>query len=277
VTSPLLINKHKFEIRTYVLVASTNPLIVYFYKGGFLSFALRKFNGCSKRVDVHFPKLDISTYLVDKARKEPIYGMTAAELINLRKWTIFDLAKYLKDNGKIAQSAKKWINKKLIPELETALIHLFRMSQDTFLQRSQLFEFLAVDFVMDDSLNVWFMDVTPNPTLKPMNSKFKTAYKKMLKDMFEIVQKYLRSRVRRIVKFVNELSQEVEVTRDEKTGEDKVLIPEYFAKKDAFQIALRNKLEKKDALTKDNKFQKIIDENYDGFGRYNKLLKKACF
>ena len=50
VSSPLLINKHKFDIRSYVLIASTNPLIVYFYNDGILRFALRNYGGFSKRV-----------------------------------------------------------------------------------------------------------------------------------------------------------------------------------------------------------------------------------
>ena len=50
ISSPFLINKHKFDIKSYILIASTNPLIVYFYNDGILRFALRNYGGFSKRV-----------------------------------------------------------------------------------------------------------------------------------------------------------------------------------------------------------------------------------
>ena len=50
ISSPLLINKHKFDIRSYILIASTNPLVVYFYNDGMLRFALRNYGGFSNRV-----------------------------------------------------------------------------------------------------------------------------------------------------------------------------------------------------------------------------------
>ena len=52
VANPLLLDKqNKFDFRIYMLVASVNPLIVY-YHDGFLRVSLSKYDKDSKEVDI---------------------------------------------------------------------------------------------------------------------------------------------------------------------------------------------------------------------------------
>ena len=159
--------------------------------------------------------------------------------------------------------------------MQKAVIHLLRMSQDTFLQRPQLFEIFEVDFTLDDSLKIWFMDVNYNPKFVAFNNLQKKLYIKLLEDMFEIVHKYLRSRLRRVAQYINDVSFEVEVVKD--NGQQILKIPQLYSKKQEFIQILRNKLEKKDVILKNNKFEKIIDENEAGPERYHNLIESSCF
>jgi len=257
-----------------MLIASTNPLIVYFYKDGLLNFALRQYNSCSKKTDVHYPKKEIGPEVVDRAEKTPLYGLDKDELQDMRRWDFERLGKHLKKEGRVKKTT--WVKNYLIPEMETAVVHLMRMSQGTFLQRSQLFQFFAVDFLLDENLKVWFMDVEANPSLKNMNLKLKTLYIGLFEDILDVTHKYLRSRLRRIAEFVNKLSLDVDVRKDQ-NGDDKVIISDLYTHKENFAEVLKNKLEKKDALKKSNKFEKVIDENYPGYMRYNDLIKQSCY
>lgn len=49
IADPLLIDDHKFDFRIYMLIASTDPLIV-FYHDGFLRMSLLKYDEKSKEV-----------------------------------------------------------------------------------------------------------------------------------------------------------------------------------------------------------------------------------
>ena len=49
ITNPYLLEGHKFDFRIYMLIASTNPLIVY-YHDGFLKVSLHLFDANSKEV-----------------------------------------------------------------------------------------------------------------------------------------------------------------------------------------------------------------------------------
>lgn len=51
ISRPLLIDQHKFDFRIYMLVASTDPLVVY-YHDGFLRMSLLKYDINSKDVDI---------------------------------------------------------------------------------------------------------------------------------------------------------------------------------------------------------------------------------
>ena len=159
--------------------------------------------------------------------------------------------------------------------MQKAVIHILRMSQDTFLQRPQLFELFEVDFMLDDSLKLWFMDINNNPKMVAFNILQKKLYTNILEDVFEIVHKYLKSRLRRVTQYINELSSEVEVERN--NGENTLIIPQIHSKKQEFAQALQNKLESKDTILKSNKFVKIIDENEPGPERYHNFLESSCF
>ena len=159
--------------------------------------------------------------------------------------------------------------------MQKAVIHLLRMSQDTFLKKSQLFELFEVDFTLDDSFKIWFMDVNDNPKFVAYNNLQKELFLKLLEDMFEIVQKYLRSRLRRVTQYINDLTFEIEIVRD--NGQQTLNIPELYVKKQEFAQILKNKLEKKDAILKSNKFEKIIDEDETGLQRYHNFIDLSCF
>ena len=50
ISNPLTIDGHKFDFRIYMLIASVDPLIVY-YHDGFLRISLLKYNKKSKEVN----------------------------------------------------------------------------------------------------------------------------------------------------------------------------------------------------------------------------------
>jgi tubulin polyglutamylase TTLL1 len=275
--NPLLVNKRKFEIRTFALISSSNPLIVYFFKDAFVHFALKEYDACDEDLNAHIPTKEITNSFIKKLSsiEKKKLGLTQDELEKLRDWNIKTLNAHLLKQ-KLVKS-KTWYLNTLFPEMKKAVIHLFRMSQDAFLQRSQLFEVVALDFVLDEDMNVWLMDVDPTPSFVPYTISQKEFYAEVLKESVSIQQKLLRSRIRRIVRFINDLSDKVDIVRDDNSGEDRVVIHDLEDQKLKFEAILKNSIEPVDAVPASYRFEKIIDDNYPyGLKRYKNLLKTSC-
>jgi len=56
---------------------------------------------------------------------------------------------------------------------------------------------------MDEDLHVYFIEANSNPAIKPNNEQKEIVFKKMLFSMYEIEFGFLRSRLKRVVDFVN--------------------------------------------------------------------------
>lgn len=66
IRDPLLIMGHKFDIRIHVLVASTNPLIVYFHDG-FIRLSLHKYKKNSSDRKVLLTNYAVQSDLIKQA------------------------------------------------------------------------------------------------------------------------------------------------------------------------------------------------------------------
>lgn len=59
IANPSLIEGHKYDFRIYMLIASTDPLIVY-YHDGFLRLSMLKFDRDSKDRSIHFANTNLA-------------------------------------------------------------------------------------------------------------------------------------------------------------------------------------------------------------------------
>jgi len=97
ITNPLLLDlNNKFDLRVYMLIASTNPLIV-FYHDGYLRVSINTFDKFSDDRATHLTNTYVAEKKFAEARKEnkKINGMTAAELEEYHLWTFEKLEEYL--------------------------------------------------------------------------------------------------------------------------------------------------------------------------------------
>lgn len=95
IADPLTIMKHKFDFRIYMLIASTNPLIVY-YHDGFLRVSLEIYEKNSTEAKVHLTNTHLSKEAFELAKQEGGYqGMNETELRDFQMWTMPKLESYL--------------------------------------------------------------------------------------------------------------------------------------------------------------------------------------
>lgn len=269
--NPLLVYGHKFDFRVYMMIASTNPLIVY-YHDGFLRVSLFKYNVESNEKGMHLTNTAQSDKVFKKKAHQERLGMNETELRNFQMWNYTRLAKYLLEHKRI--DSLDWIDTYLRPSFAHAMQHLIRMTKHVYSKRPNVWELFGVDFMLDQDLNLWFIECNTGPVLKATNREKGQIMKTMLKDMFEIVNAQLRSRLKRVIGFVNDLTREGALKL---SNSGTVELPNLAQKRERFRELLVNKVEKEFAVSPNNSWMKIVDESLAGPGRYNGMFSSDCF
>jgi len=267
IPNPLLLDlNNKFDFRMYMLVASVNPVIA-FYHDGFLRVSLGIYDKDSKEKGVHFTNTHLSKKTFkDAGSGRMIHNMTEEELRDYQMWTMEDLQDYLLQSGKIKND--RWLDEYLRPKFKEAFIHTIRMSQHSYMTLSGAFEMFGLDFLLDEDLNLWFIECNASPQLIGTN-EYKTNFlTKMLTDMFEIQYAYLRSRWRRIQTFVAKFQ-----TQASEQGTSSMDIKVW---KSEFDNINRNRLEPEFTISQDNTWHKIIDKNLPGKDAYLGFIPEEC-
>jgi hypothetical protein len=264
VTNPLLLDlNNKFDFRVYMLVASTNPTIV-FYHDGFLRVSLKTYNKNSNDRTTHLTNTHLSKKIFAQAKDGLVNGKTEAELRDYQMWTLPELEQYLFESGKVTDP--NWLTNYLRPQFQRAFIHSVRMSESAFWKGSNVFEMFGLDFMLDDNLNLWFIECNSSPQLigtNPMKTKFLVT---MLSDLFEIEFAYYRSRMKRVYEIFNKINTEVL----EKQQIDFVKWQKEYKK------AVYNVLEPEYNISENNSFIMIMDRGRPGKDKYLGYLQDEC-
>lgn len=268
--NPLLIKGKKSDFRLYMLVASTNPMIA-FYHDGYFRVSLTDYDAHSEEKSSLITNSAVSNVLAEAKKNGSYNGKTYAELKEDQSWLFDRFQDYLLERGLINDT--NWLDNYFRPECKKAMIHLVRMSQKNFLKRSSLFELYGMDFMLDDNLNLWFIEANALPGLSEKSPTFTQFEGQMLRDEYEIIFKLLRSRMKRVFYFVNELIKQGGAKR---VSDNTVEIANLTESIEAFKRISQNYFDAEYQLSAENTFHKIIDENYSGTQRYSELISEDC-
>ena len=140
------------------------------------------------------------------------------------------------------------------------------MSESYFLKNSGVFEMFGVDFLLDDSLNLWFIECNASPQLIGTNEEKTNLMTTLLANMFEVQYAYLRSRMKRIQMFMAKIHSLILQESD----------LDYRDLKKEFQELNKNRLEPEFELRPDMSWVKIMDKNYDEESAYMNLIGPEC-
>jgi hypothetical protein len=269
--NPLLLEGRKFDFRIYMLIASTNPLIAY-YHDGYLRMSLHAYDAKSKEKGVFLTNTAVSRPLFEIAAKNGTYkGLTLEEIKQKSYWLYPQLHEYLTKVGKVNDT--NWLDNFLRSEVKKAMIHLIRMGQDTLLKKSSLHELYGVDFMMDDNLDLWFIEANARPLIEGWTPERNNYFNKMLIDSFEIVFGLLRSRTKRVINYINYLTE----TEGAWTFKNNtVKITNLALRKQTFRDLTKNRFEIEYEPSPTNGFEKIIDENLFGADRDMGYIPEEC-
>ncbi|XP_050529493.1 probable tubulin polyglutamylase ttll-15 [Daktulosphaira vitifoliae] len=181
IDNPLLIDGYKFDIGVYTIITSIDPLRVYMYNGDIL------FRFCPEKYHPFDPN-NVDKYVIGDDY--------------LPTWNVPSLKKYYVDQGasmKVSvESHLKTLNKdatKIWNQLEDAIRviclekePLIKNLMKNYKSKTNFFEMARFDFVVDDNLNVFIMEVNMSPNLSsahyPQN---RLLYEQVLFNLFALV------------------------------------------------------------------------------------------
>ena len=260
------LDKFWYDIRVHMLVASTDPLIVFYYDG-FLVVN-------DKREDWSVLLNDLPLFNLEN--RNGIYKQEEEYVFEFLKryeqWTFDRLPpKRLVDDNII--SDPDWLNNFLRPQLKKAMLHLVRMANRNVLKNPSMYELFSVDFKLDVNFNLWLIETRPIHELSKYHGLMEDFIAKMLQDHFEIVHGLLRSRMKRIIKYVNELTR----SQDKKeSGEEGWHIDNADQRREEFKKVVRNSFDDEFLPSPANGFSMIYDGDLDGLERYQGLISEDC-
>jgi len=255
-----------------MLIASVNPLIVY-YNDGFLKLSMHKYDRNSTDRGVHLSNTELSKAIFEQAKQPGGWnGMNETEIKAFQTWLYYRLQAYLLSEG--FTKDPDWVHNSMIPQMKKAMIHVARMSKYAFVQRSTSYELFGCDFILDEDMKLWFIEANTSPMMEATTPEREQLLIKMLSDHFELMYALLRSRMKRVVVFINNLLKE---TPPEYIFYDMIHLPDFAKRKLEYDAINKNYMDPEFEIGPDNGFQKIADENLEGEDRYAGFIPKECF
>jgi len=265
VSNPLLLDmNNKFDFRVYMLIASTNPLIVY-YHDGFLRASLSPYDKFSFEREKHLTNTHLAYDAFVKARQEGTFnGKTEKELRESHIWKFEDLEKYLLESGKITD--ENWLENYLRPQFKKVMIHLVKMTSPFYLKQSNVYGLFGLDFMLDDEFRLWFIEANPNPQMLATSPFLGQLLTQMVQSVFEIEYGLYRSRMKRALELIKNMMDEKEAG----------FTVNYSHWKLQYQAAIKNKFEPGFYMSEYNTFSLVMDESLPGSDAYRGYLDDRC-
>lgn len=171
---PMLYKDRKFDIRLWVLV--TDRADVFLYRGGYIRTSSNVYSLDSSENYVHLTNNCLQQFGSNYGKFED--GNTLG-LEVLREYIAERYGKSVDFDGAVLGRMRDLI-------LDTVLSVKTELMVSTK-KRGCAFELLGYDFMVDEDLRVWLIEVNTNPYLGIPNAYIRVLLPKMLDDLFDLV------------------------------------------------------------------------------------------
>lgn len=184
VTNPLLINGHKFDLRIYVLVTCYEPLRVYIFQEGLARFASETY---TSKINKNNKYMHLTNYSINKKNEKFIRNENCEQDDFGYKWSLGAFCRHLEQVG---------IDMNLLWSRSYDVIMKTILCGENYVQnamkkngthRTNCFEILGVDILIDSDLKPWLLEVNLSPSLacdSPLDMSIKST---LISDAFNLV------------------------------------------------------------------------------------------
>lgn len=172
---PLVIHRRKFDVRQWVLLTSTAPLTVWVYDQPYLRFCAEDYAVS----DVGNPFRHLSNNSV--AKHSDAFGRDALGEGNM--WRVETFKKYLHSMG---HPESDW-DTVVAPQIRSAVVDSLRCAEDTLEPRKNTCELFGYDFVVDERMKVWLLEVNSSPSMEHSTPITEELCPRAFDDVFKVI------------------------------------------------------------------------------------------
>lgn len=170
VQRPLLLKGKKFDLRAYMLIGCCKPDMVFF-REGYCRLSLQPYD--LSNLD------DRYAHLTNQAvqKKHERYEAERDDTV----WSMQQLNEYV--NAQCAQAKgldQDWVLTSLKKQMQSIMMWCYHAGRRKLDRRTGFFDLLGFDFLVDENMQVWLIEINDNPSLSTATSHFQ-------QDMPEIV------------------------------------------------------------------------------------------
>lgn len=188
---PLLLDGFKVTFRIYVLISSYAPLRAYIYPNGLGRICSQRYTEEMASFDnlfAHLTNYDINKHNINDFLENKGEGMQAEGLTTDGLRTDFlTVMNYLKRQGYDTDALWHKMTETTALTLLATDAKVSSISASAVKYRSTTFEILGFDFLIDQDMNPWILEVNHAPNLEP-HTPLETDLKRgMIRDALQLV------------------------------------------------------------------------------------------
>eukprot|EP01138_Halocafeteria_seosinensis_P007901 gb/GECG01008072.1/.p1 GENE.gb/GECG01008072.1/~~gb/GECG01008072.1/.p1 ORF type:complete len:304 (+),score=19.34 gb/GECG01008072.1/:1-912(+) len=162
----------KFDIRMYVLVTSFQPLTVWLYRSGFARFSASHYS--KDPHDIMNNYVHLTNVAIQKTADN--YNAETGG-----KWSLRELKLYL-----MSKFGRKRTDQ-LFYEMQMICVRSLLAVQKIMINDKHCFELYGYDFLFDDDLKPWLIEVNASPSLSANTREDYDLKFKLLNDLLDII------------------------------------------------------------------------------------------
>ncbi|KRX03994.1 P-loop containing nucleoside triphosphate hydrolase [Pseudocohnilembus persalinus] len=175
IENPMLIEGKKFDIRSYVFIASTKPKYVALYHDGFIRRALHNYTlDTQKGIDdkqIHLTNVFTQSKDSNYKEKQNSLMMSQDEFYN-----------YFVNQAGFTDQQYQNVQK----QIREISAYIIAGAQRTLTNKKGYFQVLGFDFMLDENLKVYLIEINKSPSWQILNEK-QQFKKEMLHSFIDLV------------------------------------------------------------------------------------------
>ena len=182
IQNPLLINGLKFDLRIYALITSVHPLRIYVYEEGLVRFATEQFSLHPSHLSNSF--VHLTNYSINKFSDKFVSG--DGEGLG-SKWTLSALKRTMKDIGLDGELMMVRIEDIIVKTILSIEHRVFKATDQFVPFRTNCFDLLGFDVLIDSELRPWLLEVNLSPSLACETEVDFRIKSEMVAEMFNVI------------------------------------------------------------------------------------------
>ncbi|KAJ3589707.1 hypothetical protein NHX12_010550 [Muraenolepis orangiensis] len=184
VNNPLLLEGKKFDVRSYLLIACTDPYVVLF-RHGYARLTCEPYDPRSDNLTAHLTNQCMQ-------KKNPLYSLLKEDTV----WSMEKLNDYVNDRYSVAKALPRdWITGDFARFMQRVVVQCFSAVKSKLDRKLGLFDLIGCDFLIDEEFKVWLLEMNCNPALHTNCGVLQDVVPRMLVETLDLTLEIFSKRL----------------------------------------------------------------------------------